>query len=340
MSGTQASGVSSAGPVGRWCAWPTLLILVLLVGAPVQASALLREGLLRLRTGERVGLLYLPGQTAGGAPVLLVPDLGHTPLVFLHEGRGLASALSAAGREVYILDWGRTDTEAGLAAIVGRVLPAALRAAGGGGPVDVVGHGYAGALVIAASTHEAQGLVGRVVALNTPVELRPPNPVLVGVLENGGRLADLTLSPGGVRTLRLLLMEGGRLAHDLRSAIRRVGLLNLSPKVAADLLAWMREGTLALPEEGLTGRLHRYDRPTLLLLPLLDNFAHQEHAAPLRELATRAEVRSQQLSRLDGLAEDYTHLSILQGLEAPDEVWPHILRHLRGPGLSVQETGP
>lgn len=315
-------------------------VLALMLASAAQAAAPVREGLLRLPGGETVGLLHLPGQLPGGAPVLLVPDLGLTPLVFLHQGRGLAATLAESGREVYVLDWSRTDTQGGLSAIVGRVLPAALRAAGAGEAVDVVGHGYAGSLVIAASTDEARGLVGKVVALNTPVELAPPNPVLTGVLEAGGRLADLALTPRGVRTLRLLLMEGGTLPQDLRSAIRRVGLLNLEPAVARGLLAWMRTGDLALPGAGLTERLRRYDRATLLVLPLRDNFSQQEHAAPLRELAIRAAVRPQQLSRLDGLAEDYTHLSMLQGQHAPTEVWPHVLNHLRGPALQVEEAGP
>ncbi|HLT28870.1 MAG TPA: hypothetical protein VK013_02425 [Myxococcaceae bacterium] len=315
-------------------------MLALLLAGLAHASMPLREGLLTLPSGERVGLLHLPGQLPGGAPVLLVPDLGLTPLVYLDQGRGLAATLAAAGREVYILDWSRTDTHGGLEGIVGRILPAALRAAGDGGPVDVVGHGYAGSLVIAASTHEAEGLVGRMVALSTPVELAPPSPVLTGMLEGGGRLADLALTPGGTRTLDLLLMDGGTLSSGLRSRLRRVGVLNLESRVATDLLTWMRSGELQLPDAPLVERLRRYDRPTLLLLPLRDNFAHQEHAAPLRELAPRARVRSQQLSRLDGLAEDYTHVSILQGRHAPAEVWPHILRHLRGPALQVEEVGP
>lgn len=319
------------GPVAVW---------LLLMGAPAHAAPPVREGELRLPGGERVGLLHLSGWGPGGVPVLLVPDLGLTPMVFLHRSGGLAATLAAGGREVYVLDWSRTDARGGLAGIVGRVLPAALKAAGSGAAVDVVGHGYAGTLVIAASTDEAAGLVNRVVALNTPVELAPPNPILTGVLERGGQLADLALTPAGVRTLWLLLMDGGAFSPGLPSTFRRVGLVNLKPTVATDLVDWMRAGDLALAGQRLSERLRRYDRPTLLLLPLRDNFAHQEHAAPLRELAIRATVRSQQLSRLDGLSEDYTHLSILQGRHAPTEVWPHILRHLQEPALRAEEHGP
>src|SRR5690606_722110 len=107
--------------------------------------------------------------------------------------------------------------------------------------------------------------------------------------------------------------------------------IDLPPRLVEELLVWLREGTLRLgPGDTLTTRLADYDRPTLLFLPLGDNLAPPEAAAPLRELSPRAQVTPRQLSRLDLLEEDYSHLGVLQGRHAPRDVWAPALRFLPG----------
>ncbi|MBX5482066.1 MAG: hypothetical protein IRZ16_09560 [Myxococcaceae bacterium] len=66
------------------------------------------------------------------------------------------------------------------------------------------------------------------------------------------------------------------------------------------------------------------------VLPLRDNWVHPEHGAPLRELATHAKVRLVVISEVDAYEEDYTHLSVLQGDAAPQEVFPLIATFLSG----------
>lgn len=310
------------------------LLATLLVSTSAKADPPMEEGTLTLSDGSTVGLLRAhPAASTGAHPVLLIPDFGLAPEVFSFRERGLLHALVDAGREVVVLDWRRTSHVGGLTSLVSQVLPAAILATAGSSerPVDVVAHGYAGSLVLAASVVESAGRIGRVVALSTPVELQVPSPMLERMLASGGALRSLSLQPEGLRSLELLLADGGQYPTGFWNRIRRAGLLNLPPRVAADLLAWMREGTLRLGEgDTLTSRLARYDRPTLLFLPLGDNLAHPEHAAPLRELSPRAAIQLLQLSRFDLMSEDYAHLSMLQGRDAPRDVWAPALRFLAG----------
>lgn len=317
---------------GHWLL--LFLLLPLLAGAQARRSV----GTIRLADGGRVGLVRItPRHPApAAAPVLLVPDFGFGPEAFSFRGRGLAHALVRAGREVYVLDWrGRAhpDPEAlGLGRLLERELPAIFGVIQGRHrrAVDVVAHGYAGSLVIAAAAHELDGRVGRVVALSTPVELALPNPHVERLLAAGGAMQSAAHSPRGAKTIELLLASDGRFPRGLWTRFRRQGLTDLPPRTARELLAWMREGQLLLGADGesLATRLARYDRPTLLVLPLGNNFAHPEHAAPLRELAPGAPIRLHLLSRLDLRSEDYTHLSMLHGRDAARDVWAPALRFL------------
>ncbi|HLL53666.1 MAG TPA: hypothetical protein VK447_08980, partial [Myxococcaceae bacterium] len=66
---------------------------------------------------------------------------------------------------------------------------------------------------------------------------------------------------------------------------------------------------------------------TLVLLAMQDNFAHPEFGSPLRELSP-AKIQLELLTRLNLLSEDYTHLSLLHGADAPSELFGPILRFL------------
>jgi pimeloyl-ACP methyl ester carboxylesterase len=285
---------------------------------------------------------YVPlGGGEASPPVLLVADFGFDARAWDFEGRGLAPFLQAQGRDVFVLELrghGRAKAKGGwgLTDVVAEDVPRALEAIAAlrSGPVDVVAQGFAGSLVLAASVKEAQGRLGRVVALSTPVEPSVPNPHVQALLERGGRLSTLALTPEGRRAFMLLYADGARLDARLLSRFRRVGLHNLGSRASSELLAWMQEGDVHLGQEGeadtLKGRLAAYDRPTLLLLPLGEAVAHPEFASPLRELAPRAPVQVRILSQLELMEEDYTHLSVLHGQHAERDVWQPILSFLRG----------
>jgi pimeloyl-ACP methyl ester carboxylesterase len=320
-----------------------LIVAVLCSGAalaaPVPEGGTLRR---RVVSADGVSLAlyrYLPpGGGTQRPPVLLVPDLGMGRQAFDVEGRGLAPYLAARGRDVFVLEprgHGQSEAPSGwrLADLVQRDLPAALDAIARvrPGPVDLVGHGYGGTLAMAACAHELQGRIRRVVALSTPVEVAVPNPHVAHLLERGGRLASLGLDPEGARLFELLFARHGKVPLGVLRRLRANGFRDLSPAAAADLLAWMRTGEVPLPGQTLGQRLSDYDRPTLQLVALRNNWAHPEAASPLRELSPRAEVRLRVLSILHYAAEDYTHLSLLHGAAAPEEIFARVNAFLEEP---------
>lgn len=297
----------------------------------------------RVTTSDGVPLaMYRYAPPGGGKrwpPVLLVADLGMNREVFDLRGEGLAPYLRSVGRDVFVLeprghggsgvpvDWRIRD-------IASRDLPAAIaavQAARGalGERVDVVAHGFSGALVVAEAAGSISAQVRRVVTICAPALAEVPNAHAERVLQHGGRLSSLALDPAGAQLFDLLFARHGKFARGRLEALRRTAFSDLSKTAAAELLGWMREGDLELGD-GTTvkSRFERYTRPTLTLLAVRDNWVHLEHGAPLRELAPRAKVSVNVLSQIQLLSEDYTHLSVLQGEHAAREVFPIVLRHL------------
>jgi len=293
----------------------------------------------KVTTDDGVAIaLYRYAPPGGGVrrrPVLLVADVGWGREVFDLQGQGLAPFLQDRGRDTFVVELrgqGRADAGASwhLADWVARDLPAAVAAIGQVHPgrIDVVAHGFAGALALAATTREIAGRVERVVALSTPVRAEVPNATVAQALRERSGSDALWAD---ARTFDLILGQGG-LWPIGRLAALRASAGRISSQAAGELLDWMQSGDLPLPgDEGLVARMRRYDRPTLVVLPLLDNFAHAEFAAPLRELAPLAAVQVRLLSRFEGCAEDYSHLSMLQGAQAATDVWTPALQFLDGP---------
>jgi hypothetical protein len=311
--------------------WMLLLVLgagVAWAEAPVRVF---RRTLPAEEGGSATLFRYVP--VGGGkvrAPVLLVPDFGFRRDVFDLDGRGLAPWLTARGFEVYVLEPGAGRE---LTDLVRRDLPAAVTAirAHRTGPVDLIAHGYAGTLALAASTRELKGEVGKVVALSTPVVPEIPNTLAEAVLARGGKLTRLSLDPAGAASFDLLFAKHGRFPGRVLTDLRATGVVDLGDEAAAELLGWMRSGDLSLGDgTSVKSRLAGYDRSTLQFLALRDNWAHPEFASPLRELAAGADVKLRTMSLLQYHAEDYTHLSLLQGEGAPSEVFEPIREFLTG----------
>lgn len=286
---------------------------------------------------------YVPAAFAEGQPpVLLVPELGFGRSLFDLDGKGLARFLQARGREVFVLELrgqGASAAPTGwrLVDVVAQDLPAAVDAISAlrRGPVDVIAHGYSGGLVLAACARELAGKVGRVVALSTPVLAEVPNPIVARLLREPGDLSRLSAAGAGAKDFELLMARGGNFPSGRLAALRNAGLSALGKTAAAELLGWMEKGDLTLADGStFKERIARYDRPTLLILPLRNNFAHPEFASPLRELAPAAPVTVRILSKLDLLKEDYTHLSVLHGTDVAADIFTPALRFLTEEGLA------
>ncbi len=295
----------------------------------------------KLTASDGTALALYRWVPAGGGsahpPLLLVPELGFGRETFDFGDGGLAAYLVERGREVYVIELrgqGQSAAPPGwrLRDLVERDLPEAVAAirASRPGPIDLVAHGYSGTLALAAAVRELDGAVGRVIALSTPAVPEVPNSTAEAFLAGGGKLASLAGDPAGARAFDLLFARGANIAPPRHALLRSTAVSDLSPAAAADLLGWMRTGDLALADAStVQARLARYTRPTLLVLPIGDAFAHPEHASALRDLS-RAPIVPLLLNRRDWMAEDYTHLSMLAGSGAPADVFAPALAFLDG----------
>lgn len=294
----------------------------------------------RVMTADGVALaLYrlLPAAPSPRPAVLMIPDVGLGREAFELRGRGLGPLLASQGRDVFIAELrgqGQSGAPAGwhLSDWIASDLPAVLAAVEKvhPGPVDLVVHGYAGGLVLAAVPVELRGRVHRVVALSPVVAADVPNPIFVRLMEGGGALGEWARGSHAAE-LAMLLHHGGRFTRAALSGLSD-SVRDLDPVAAHELLGWARTGSIAFADGStLEHRLAAYDRPTLLLLPLGDNFAHPEFASPLRELAPNARVTEQVLSRFNLLEEDYTHWSVLQGADVEHDVGGPVRAFLDAP---------
>lgn len=306
--------------------------------ALLAATALGEEKVSRrkVRSADGAALaLYRYAPAGGGASrpaVLLVPDLGFGRESFDLFGEGLAPFLQRSGRDTYVAELrGQGQADAPVAWTLSEWasldLPAAVAAVAAAhpGPVDLVVHGYGGALAIAAASRELEGKVRKVVALSPAVAPEVPNPVVRRLLGAPGTLSRAALEG----EFDLLFTREGDLGRLKRGALEKAGPRDLGQSAAKELLRWMEQGDLPLPDgTSVRQRIAGYGRPTLVVLPLLDNYAHAEFAEPLRAMAPRARVQLRALSRLYLSAEDYTHLSMLHGRGAPRDVFQPALQFL------------
>ena len=310
-----------------------LLLCAALGSAPAEGIAVSHRKVIA-SDGVALALYrYAPSSAIEGQrPVLLIPDLGMGRAAFDFQGNGLARWLARNGRLTYVAELRGQGRAAGVswtpAELVARDLPA-IAAALGDGPFDVVVHGWSGTLVLAASVEELKGRIGRVIALNTPAEFSTPSPLAEEVLRSGGKLGSLGFQAQGARTFELLFALGARIRPSQLAALRSAAFVDLGEAGAAGLLQWMKSKDLTLATgESVSARLRRYDRPTLLFLGLADGWANPELCGCLRDLSP-APLVLRTFSRFESVAEDYSHLSMLQGEGAPRDLFLPILKFLR-----------
>lgn len=301
----------------------------LLAAAPDELAVSHRKVL--AADGTSLALYRYAPLFAEGPAVLLIADFGMGRAVFDHHGAGLARWLARRGRLVYVAELRGQGKAAGVAwtpsQIVALDLPA-LAAAIPEAQLDLVAHGWAGTLALAATVEELKGRVRRVVSLATPGEFAVPSPLAESVLRGGGKLATLGTDPEGARIFELLFAMNARIAPDALSAIRSTAFNDLGPSGSTALLQWMQSGDLQLSNgESLKARLKRYDRPTIQFIGLADGWANSELCGTLREV-TAAKVKLRVFSRFDYVTEDYSHLSLLQGIGAPREIFKPALKFL------------
>ena len=272
------------------------------------------------------------GVTSARPPIVMVPDVGFTRAAWDFEGRGLARHLAREGQTVYVAELrgqGKAGTSLSLEATsleaMGRVDLLTVLKVIGAPQIDLVVQGWVGSLVMAALVDDPR--VHRIVAFNTPLLAEPPSDLAEAFLLDGGRFSTLASAPQGARTFDLLFSMGSPFPTGTARGFLSTGTRDLSAQTATQLLAWMRSGDLPLGPSTVVKRLSTLKTPTLLLLGLADGFAPPEQCAVLRERVP-GKVTLRTFSRLE-TAEDFSHLSMLLGTEAPRRVFPLVSRFLR-----------
>lgn len=275
--------------------------------------------------GAALALYRYEMQASSDVPVLIIPDIGFgRPLV-----DRLARALAASGRVVYVAELrgqGRADAGASFRTWVHLDLPAISHAIGAQS-LDLVAHGWAGALAMAASAHELH--VRKIIALAVPYAPTTPVLELEGLLSTGRPFSHFSTSPAGAESFDRLFLLGSPVAeadlHWVRASMR-----DPSQSVSQEWLAWQRAGDLPLDDgTSVKARLQNLEAPILAVLALGDNVVGSETALPLKG-ATRGAVTVRSFSRfIDG--DDFSHVSLLIGKNAERLVFPALVAFLEAP---------
>ncbi len=290
-----------------------LCLLVALAAVPVSHRKVVTED------GAALALYRFEAEYTRAPPVLLLADVGFGRLLL----EPLAQYLAERGRTVYVAELrgqGRSSGGASLRAHVHLDFPAIARVIGE--PVDLVAHGYVGALALAAAGRELP--VRRVVALNVPMTPEPPTELQRRFLQSGARFSTLAASPEG----RVVFEQLFAMESPLTGKLLREGTRDLSPSIAMELLTWLELGDLPLDDgTSVLERLRAYDRPTLMFLALADAWAPPEACVTLRQHG-RAEVKQVLFSRFTH-GDDFAHATLLRGDNAARHVFAPLEAFLR-----------
>lgn len=296
-------------------------------------------------------------------PVIVCHGLGANRfnLDFLDDGRGsdrtsLVRALLRAGFDVWVLELrGRGMAKVPRNAFwtvddeVREDLPAAISTVlsrTGEGEVLWVGHSAGGILqyLLHASEHPAASKVRGLVAIGSPATLRFQHArvsFLVGVgalLTRLGRPVPLSAIAKMGLPLAGAINLIGRRTIPLAVTIDAAALQRIMASVTADISAgvmrqfasWVRRGGTLTRIDG-TSYEEGYGRikvPLLLIAGAADilappetlRFIHDRVASPDRTLMI--------MGRETGCRLDYTHGDLVLGRDAPDEIFPPVLRWL------------
>ncbi len=296
----------------------------------------------------------------GGAPVLLVPGLGASPLAFsLHDRRSLVSTLHASGRSPWQVDfrlgW-RSPRQDAMALVHALETALAELRRHLGQPVeqvDAIGHSLGGILLLALA---ADGVpFRRLVTLASAVDFslgraalpralslapRGIGPLALGPLKAGARLA------GGLPTQGIASLAAPLWGRGLDLPIERD---QFHPGTTPGPISrrMMREGVRDMPlallldladlfsRRGLSLGPHRRalrDALDQVASPVLMVAARQDRQCPLEAVRDAvARLPRGQLLEVGGdgrPGQGYGHVDLMTGSPAPEQVFDPITRFL------------
>lgn len=318
--------------------------------------------------GRQVDVRLVRTAPIGGEPVVLVPGLGASPIVFeLHEQRSLAATLHDHGRTPWLVDfhvhWRKRGQDAAALLHALEMALAELRRQTGYGldHVDAIGHSLGGIMLLALA---ADGVpLRRLVTLASGLDYR---------LGRSPLPRALSLSPRGIGPLRIGARRGGLPTRQLASLAAPVMGRGLSLPIQRDqfhpgstpgpiIRRMMRQGVRDMPlallldladlftEGGL--RLGRDERPLKqavadLPQPVLMIAARQDTQCPLASVRdAAARVPGARLLVVGGegttggpVAGGYGHVDLLTATLAPAEVFAPIVAFLDEGRATARES--
>ncbi|OYT69653.1 MAG: hypothetical protein CFK52_13245 [Chloracidobacterium sp. CP2_5A] len=308
--------------------------------APTPCSVAPLAGRARLRR-------YAPAGASGGrrrrAPLLIVNSLINRHYIFdLHARRSLIACLTAAGQEVFALDWGAPEAAArkwGLAdavGVVGRAAEAVCRATGARA-THALGYSMGGVLATTYAALEPARLAS-LILLGTPADFARDAPLrawLTTPTFNPQRLAETFGNlPGwlvsaafrGVKPATcatkpwLIGLDAAERDTHLATEVWLADAVALPGQFYADFVAaYYRNNALWEGKLQIGGRraaLSAISCPALNVIGLLDQIVHPASAAALAERLP-AERYAECRARLG-------HLALAVGQGATVTVWPAV----------------
>ena len=324
-----------------------LACALILIGWPPAAGAQQEVPLTPVVRGAPAG--------AGAEVVVLCPDIGVRPEVFISRGRGgLGLKLAQSGYRVYLVDpWNSSaasdDGFDGVVSVVWPTIMEKVKQIAGGAPVTFVGHGLCGLLPTAAAVAprgtEIPGM--RWVAMGSRFDWRIASPAWLEWLQAWDReerplprLTSRTFMTGFRPAL------GGRASSapptlsqegDVVEVMYRFyekGLHREPPRaVVADVLRWFATGAMTSRQGWVDygDGLALVKGSALVVAGMADPVAPPEDVLyVLDRLPASANARYRLLSRASGHNEEYGHLGMLLSRHAAWDVDRVLLAWLRG----------
>ncbi|MCO4774016.1 MAG: hypothetical protein KDA24_28545 [Deltaproteobacteria bacterium] len=322
---------------GEWRAlFAGLAALFAMVAAPSPVMAQEEVQLVPVVSGKPAG--------PDADVVVLCPDLGLRPEVFLSRGTGgLATRLAASGYRVYLVDPWNTSmaSDDGFDGVVAEAFPQILgkvKTVAGAARVTFVGHGLCGLLPVAAAADpRGTSLQYRWVGLGTRFAWHVAAPRWTQWLQafvDGERplpaVAKSVLLTGfrpGVGARASSIPASLPQEEDIDEAMYRFydrSLYREPPAgVIRDLFRWMQTGAMTSRQGWVDyGRgLDVVQGPALLVAGMSDSVAPPEDVlAGVDRLRARISVDHRLLSRANGHREEYGHLGMLISRHAARDV--------------------
>jgi len=289
--------------------------------------------------------------------VVLCPDLGLRPDVFLSRGGGgLAPRLAQAGYRVFLVDPWNTSmaSDDGFDGVVSEAFPQIMgkvKAVSEGARVTFVGHGLCGLLPVAAAADpRGTALQYQWVALGTRFDWRVAAPRwrqwLTAFIDGERPLPPVEkntlltgLRPGvGTRASSVPadLDQDGDLQETLYRFYDRSLYREPPVEVLRDVLRWLDTGTMTSRKGWVdySRGLDAVQGPVLLVAGMSDPVAPPEDVLPgLDRMSARIGVDYRLLSRANGHREEYGHLGMLISRHSARDLDRLVLAWLAGKDL-------